>query len=57
MTTIKRSLPIVAVLIVILYFLMASKYQETVTRIEEKHQGTFSKVDAEIEKIRKQVGH
>jgi len=57
LTIMKRSLPIAAILLLILCFLMASKYQETVTRIEEKHQGTFSKVDAEIEKIRKQVRH
>jgi hypothetical protein len=61
LTGLKRNLPIIAILLAILFFLiaseMSSKYQETVARIEEKHQGTFSKVDAEIEKIRKQVGH
>ena len=55
LTGLKRNLPIIAILLVILYFFMVSKYEETKTRIDEKSQETLSKVDAEIWKIRKEV--
>jgi hypothetical protein len=45
LTIIKRSLPIAAILLVILYFLWTAQYQATVSRVDER-----------IQKIRDKAG-
>ena len=57
MTIIKRSLPIVVILIVILYFLLAAQYQTAMSKVDERlrpAQEAISKTDEFIRNMKNQ---